>query len=692
MEPANAPTFVQNIFDFVEANGLDGVDFDWEYPGAPDIPGIPAGLASDGPNYLSFLETLRDGLPYTKSISIAAPASYWYLRSFPIKNMTTYTNYVVYMTYDLHGQWDYGNAWAQEGCPNGNCLRSHINLTETEYALAMITKAGVASTNIVVGVPSYGRSFGMVDPACTGPECQFTGTNTSSTADEGRCTRVAGMIANAEIYEMLTLEEQNTTYYDQSSDSNVIVWNDTWAAFMNDDTLASRTSYYKSLNFGGTVDWAVDLIAFDGSGDYNATDDWDEPPVPKLGPCTATFSSIDDLGNAAGTIPDHCTVQYILQTFSGTLTAAMQNYTDLMNGGYDDKFKIYADSVVSNAGPSIADFMNQNGTHLYNDCDTCWTDDVCYTTCDTVACKLDGTFGMKEPNIKNANVDEPCPPDYSKRLLVDHTMQSVTWSLVESQANQFWADLFTTTGLNETYVSFEQVYDRTGPYGGGCGSDAAANDVCWTQGYDFNFPQPIASYGEADVANPKDTAQKALDRSGSLPDQVSSILLQMSTDSFVGDGTDIIDAVSVPILMIVSAVEEMAKVETIAANITAEEKKAKEEEIIGGFVAGILFLIPVAGEVLGPIDGLAEMAAVLRIAGTAGNAGMAVADIVQDPSNVALDIMNIVLVAGSLADDLKVAKAASVRRTMKETDIAKLGDRVTAGLQSVEKVVGKCFS
>ncbi|KAJ5156895.1 glycoside hydrolase family 18 protein [Penicillium canariense] len=589
MEPVNAPTFVQNIFDFVEANGLDGVDFDWEYPGAPDIPGIPAGLASDGPNYLSFLKTLRDGFPYTKSISIAAPASYWYLRSFPIKNMTIYTNYVVYMTYDLYGQWDYGNAY--------------INLTETEYALVMITKAGVASTDIVVGVPSYGRSFGMADPACT---------------------RLGPTVNSQELilHPLLTRDA-----------------NDIWAAFMDDDTLASRTSYYKSLNFGSTVDWAVDLIAFDGSGNYNATTEWDEPPMPKLAPCTATFSSIDDLGNTAGTIPDHYTIQYILQTLSDTLTAAMQNYTDLMNGGYNDKFKIFADSVVSNAGPYIADFINQNRTQQTM---------------------------------------------FATRL--------VTPLAARSMANQFWADLFTTTGFNESYVSFEQVYDRTGPYGGGCGSDAAANDVCWTQGYDFNFPHPIASYGKADVANPKDTAQKGLDRSGSLPDQVSSILFQMSTDSFVGDGMDIIDAVSMPVLIIVSAVEEMATVETIAANITAEEKKAKEEEIIGGFLAGILFLIPVAGEVLGPIDGLAEMATVLRIAGTAGNTGMAVADIVQDPSNVALDIMNIVLVAGSLADDLEVAKPASLRRTMKETDIAKFGDRVTTGLQSVEKVVGKCFS
>ena len=38
MRPDNAATFADNIFNFVEANGLDGIDFDWEYPGvAPSI-------------------------------------------------------------------------------------------------------------------------------------------------------------------------------------------------------------------------------------------------------------------------------------------------------------------------------------------------------------------------------------------------------------------------------------------------------------------------------------------------------------------------------------------------------------------------------------------------------------------------------------------------------------------------------
>ena len=58
---------------------------------------------------------------------------------------------IVFMTYDLHGQWDYGSLYAIDGCPTGDCLRSHVNITEVEMSLVMITKAGVKANKIMVG-------------------------------------------------------------------------------------------------------------------------------------------------------------------------------------------------------------------------------------------------------------------------------------------------------------------------------------------------------------------------------------------------------------------------------------------------------------------------------------------------------------------------------------------------------------
>jgi len=65
---------------------------------------MPPGLVTDAPNYLAFLQKLQGVMPQGKTISIAAPASYWYLKQFPIGDIAKVVDYIVYMTYDLHGR------------------------------------------------------------------------------------------------------------------------------------------------------------------------------------------------------------------------------------------------------------------------------------------------------------------------------------------------------------------------------------------------------------------------------------------------------------------------------------------------------------------------------------------------------------------------------------------------------------
>ncbi|KAH8807609.1 hypothetical protein F5884DRAFT_752191 [Xylogone sp. PMI_703] len=293
---ANRETFAQSIVNLINNNNLDGIDFDWEYPDAPAGPGVPQGSPTDGPNYLAFLKTLRSMLPAGKTLSITAPSSFlyvpevWPLESFPIAEMEPVVDYIVYLTYDLHGQWDYANQFTNPGCPTGNCLRSHfenslaeqaltgysINLTETEFALSMITKAGVPTNKIAVGVSSYGRSFGITTPGCTGVECFFDGP--SSDALPGPCTQTPGILADAEIQALISIGGVQTR--DEPSDSDIVVYANTWVAYMTPTTKASRTAFYQSLNFAGTADWAIDLESGDVTGNFGnttGTDDQDNP-------------------------------------------------------------------------------------------------------------------------------------------------------------------------------------------------------------------------------------------------------------------------------------------------------------------------------------------------------------------------------------------------------------------------------
>lgn len=151
--------------------------------------------------YLDFLKLLRSQLPSQYTMSIAIPASYYYLKAFPAKEMSQVLDYFIFMTYDLHGQWDYGNKFTSPGCPAGNCLRSHINRTETETAFSMITKAGVPINKLMMGSPLYGRSFKMSQAGCYTQDYTYTGPDSGATA--GRCTGTPGYLSNYEIYEII---------------------------------------------------------------------------------------------------------------------------------------------------------------------------------------------------------------------------------------------------------------------------------------------------------------------------------------------------------------------------------------------------------------------------------------------------------------------------------------------------------
>ncbi|KAF3063036.1 hypothetical protein CFAM422_010321 [Trichoderma lentiforme] len=266
----NRQTLVTNVVQFLNDYDLDGIDWDWEYPDEPDIPGIPKGSEAETTGYFLLLDELKLKMPAGKTVSITAPASFWYLQYFPIQALSLVVDYIVYMTYDLHGQWDYSNKYASPGCGSydqglGNCLRSHVNLTETTNALSMITKAGVPSNMIAVGVSSYGRSFQMSAPGCWTSQCTYTGPD--SGAYPGTCTNTAGYLAN---YEIGLIVSQNPTarqYWDGDSYSNIVVFNNTqWVAYMNDTNKASRKALFPAIGFLGSADWAVDLQS-DSGGD-----------------------------------------------------------------------------------------------------------------------------------------------------------------------------------------------------------------------------------------------------------------------------------------------------------------------------------------------------------------------------------------------------------------------------------------
>jgi hypothetical protein len=75
-KPGNRARFIGTLLSFLAKHDLDGIDMDWEYPGAPDISGIPSGDPAEGMDYYETLASLKTKIGSTGTVSFAAPASY----------------------------------------------------------------------------------------------------------------------------------------------------------------------------------------------------------------------------------------------------------------------------------------------------------------------------------------------------------------------------------------------------------------------------------------------------------------------------------------------------------------------------------------------------------------------------------------------------------------------------------------
>ncbi|KAJ3573148.1 hypothetical protein NPX13_g4807 [Xylaria arbuscula] len=674
---ANRATFESNIVAFLEQNNLDGVDLDWEYPGAPDIPGIPAGDPDAGEDLYQTLSGLKATLGSSKSVSLAAPASYWYLKAFPIEQISAKVDYIVYLSYDLHGQWDYGNQWASPGCPTGNCLRSHVNLTETKDALSLITKAGVPSNKIVVGLSNYGRSFKMAQAGCIGPSCKFTGSPRVSNAAKGRCTGTSGYLSDAEIYDIIAFGKVNKQWVD--ADSNILVYNDTeWVAYMNSSIKAERASLYASYNFAGTSDWAVDLEEFvDGNG-YGAYDPnfVADVELDYFKDCDAKYDTLDQLVASKGTIPYYCIDKYIVNVEINIMKDALKKYDDLVNDDYDKKFQVYERYTIEQVPDQINAFMGDGHADNYFKCqETAYRKCCkschyggCAENCDTSANCQDG-LSTQDVTCPTVYKDGPTGIDSNTKV------PNVTYTLQDSDG--FYSAINTDSGIEKDWIVFTDIdvgKSNGCQYSGENVKDCLKQHDHWF----WNYP---SSANDIKVFNPKDLVEQSYDKFKDLLDRLETLNTIGDLDLLL-NMQDVADASSLPAFTIASGIDSMDKVVEAAGEI----EKVEREELIANFLGGILFFILFIGEALEA--SLVAIRTALEIAEAAGEAGLLAYSVVEDPSNAFSAVFS--TLAGAGLSRGSWTKAASERRGLSESDSAKLGP-IHVELQKIDDIrAAKC--
>ncbi|KAJ9260698.1 CAZyme family GH18 [Paecilomyces variotii] len=154
----NRATFIQNGIAWLGQYGYDGIDFDWEYPGAGDR----GSRQEDGVNYALLLQelcTAIDACGKDYIVTFTAPTSYWYLQNFDLTGMVPYVDWVNMMSYDLHVVWDATDVYIDSE------VFAHTNLTE----ISLFWRANVPPSDIVLRLGFYGRTYELTDASCWKP-------------------------------------------------------------------------------------------------------------------------------------------------------------------------------------------------------------------------------------------------------------------------------------------------------------------------------------------------------------------------------------------------------------------------------------------------------------------------------------------------------------------------------------------
>jgi len=152
----NRTAFVKTITDFVQAYELDGVDFDWEYPGNQGI-GCNVVSSNDTSNFLSFLQALRaDPVGSNITITASTPLTPW-VGATNVSDFADVLDWINVMNYDVWGSWD--TTVGPNAPLNDTCAPAADQSGSAVSAVAKWTEAGMPSHQIVLGVASYGHSF-----------------------------------------------------------------------------------------------------------------------------------------------------------------------------------------------------------------------------------------------------------------------------------------------------------------------------------------------------------------------------------------------------------------------------------------------------------------------------------------------------------------------------------------------------
>lgn len=248
--------FVYEAIEFLREYQFNGLDVDWEYPRGAD----------DRAAYVNLLRELRvafEGEAKTSGqprllLTAAVPASFEAIAAgYDVPEISKYLDFINVMTYDFHGQWERTVGHNSPLFPLESATGYQKKLT-VDFSAREWVKQGAPKEKLLIGMPTYGRSFELVNAT------QFDiGSPASGGGKPGKFTNESGFLSYYEICSFMAADN-TTLVWDSEQQVPFAYRNNQWVGFDDERSLKTKMEWLKEQGFGGIMVWSVDMDDFSG--------------------------------------------------------------------------------------------------------------------------------------------------------------------------------------------------------------------------------------------------------------------------------------------------------------------------------------------------------------------------------------------------------------------------------------------